>query len=421
MLQDRSYRVSVEAIDWKRMFLFLNIVRSFRMAIHPAKMLLAVFMVIIIYLSGLGLDELFNSNAFQLTVQRELAAFKQLIFSAASLDIGFYSFMADSAPARSGVIGALFEMIIGIPSWLYNDHPLFLAIFLSWAFILNIIFGGSITRLAALQSTRNLVPSSFVGLRYIQKNFISFLLAPIIPLFIVFLIACFMALFGLLFNTSVSGFIGALIFGVFLFCGFLVSLLLIGFAGAANLMFPAIAVDACDSFDTVSRTYNYVMRQPWRFLAYSVFSLFYGAITYLFIALVVFLTLWAAKSFTGFLVFENAFDTILPDPQFGSVPFYTSESAYSSNLQTSVVSVWVKLLIALIPAFAYSFYYCAQTWIYLLIRFHSDGTELNAVVTTPGDDPLDRNLDNPELADKLINETQQKRQKNTGDDATQTS
>jgi hypothetical protein len=39
--------------------------------------------------------------------------------------------------------------------------------------------------------------------------------------------------------------------------------------------------------------------------------------------------------------------------------------------------VWLKLLIALLPAFTVSYYFCAYTWMYLLLRRAADGTEFD--------------------------------------------
>ncbi|QDU33321.1 hypothetical protein KS4_13670 [Poriferisphaera corsica] len=400
MLQDRSYRVRVEGLDWNALFSFINITRAFRTAIHPAKMLLAMLMVIITYLSGLGLDEIFTQSIFQNTIQAELFAFRDLILSAVSLDFGYHNFMADVPTQSSGVIGALFQMVVGIPMSLAINHTAYFAIFTFWIFILNLFFGGSISRLAALQATRNLRPSFITGLQYVYHNFFSFLGSVLLPLILITLFSVILALVGLLFNLPVLNFIAALTFGLLIFLGIIISLLLIGFAGAANLMFPSVATDNTDAFDTISRTYNYVMRQPWRFVAYNAFALFYGAITYLFLALVIFLALWVTITFTGFFV--PSFHELLPDPKLGELPFYTSQSSLGQTTIANVVTVWVKLLIALLPAFAFSYYYTAQTFIYLLLRKHSDGTELEHVHLTPGDDPLENSMDDPTLADKLI-------------------
>ncbi|QQE11404.1 hypothetical protein JD969_18195 [Planctomycetota bacterium] len=423
MLQDRSYRVRVEGLDWHAMFSFINITRSFRVAIHPAKMLLAMLMVIITYLSGLGLDEIFGQKIFSQSVSNELYAFRDLIYSAISLDLGYHNFMSDAPTQSSGVLGALYQMVIGVPSAVYNDNPAFFGIFVFWIFILNVFFGGSISRLASLQATRDLRPSFTAGLLYTYHHFLSFIGALLLPLLIVTLISLLLAFVGLLFNYSITGLLGALVFGFLIIGGIIISLLLIGFAGAANLMFASITTDGTDAFDTISRTYNYVMRQPWRFVFYNAFALIYGAITYTFLALLIFLALWATKTFVGWWVFTdtdiattlgtqatNTFDAILPDPKLFELPFYTEQAPEAGDAITAIVSTWVKLLIALLPAFAFSYYYTAQTFIYLLLRQHSDGTEPQQVHIEPGDDPLENSMDNPKIADKLIKEHAQERQ-----------
>ncbi|WP_432799702.1 hypothetical protein [Poriferisphaera sp. WC338] len=454
MLQDNSYRVRVESLDWQSLFPFLKIVRSFRMAIHPSKMLLAMLMVVLTYLSGLALDEVWGPQVyhrefnryitqsperyqkflsepetylgatkaadkkpiFQSTLDLELQSFKHLIYSAASLKFGFNSLYDQPSDMNAGgVVPALYVMIIGIPGWLLATHPTFLAIFLAWTFILTIIFGGSISRLASLHATRDLRPSCFYALRYIRDHFLAYFGAPAIPLVLTLVIGLLLAAVGLLFNFAITGFVSALIFGLLIFGGFIIALLLIGLAGASNIMFPAISTDASDPLDTISRTYNYVLTRPWQYLFYTAFSLFYGAITYLFIAFIIFLTLWATKNFTGWWVFTdsmgpngsdmNTMNAILPDPKLGQLPFYTGavstevDQPAGITIMTTIVTAWVKLLIAIIPAFAFSFYFCAQTWVYLLLRESADGTEIDQVHLEPGDNPMDRSMDQPDLAD----------------------
>jgi hypothetical protein len=59
--------------------------------------------------------------------------------------------------------------------------------------------------------------------------------------------------------------------------------------------------------------------------------------------------------------------------------------------------VWIKLLIAVLPAFAVSYYFNAQTWVYLLLRRSADLVDFDDVyiepdpetVTAPADDKVE--------------------------------
>ena len=55
-------RVRMEEIDWPSVFPWLCLLRSFRMAMQPAKLTLALAMVALAYLGGLSLDAISESK-----------------------------------------------------------------------------------------------------------------------------------------------------------------------------------------------------------------------------------------------------------------------------------------------------------------------------------------------------------------------
>lgn len=440
---DEPNRVRVEGLDWRGLFPFLLIFNSFRMAIHPAKLFLALLMVVMTYLGGLALDSIWGdrvfpgeveyylerspedyagwtawmenselpvemTGVFETMLHYELLAFRDLMVSAVSLDFGFDGILLPRQES-GGVMGALGAMVIDIPAWMYTTHTWFLAAWLLYLFLLTVIFGGAIARLAAVEATRGLRPSPFAALGFVGRKWIWFFFAPLIPLFGGLVTGLILAIIGLLFNVPLLDLVGAAILPIALIGGFIIAMLLVLLAGAGNLLFPAIAVEGTDAFDAVSRAFSYVMGRPWRFLFYTLSALVYGAITYTFIAFVVYLVLWATKTFTGLFVFRDAvegvgrFDAMLPDPHLGGLPFHDAqqksmEEGWSVTASRAMITVWVKLLIGLLPAFAFSFYFCAQTWIYLLLRQNADGTELEAVYLDSEEQP---EPSTPDLPDKV--------------------
>src|SRR5690606_5540165 len=100
--------------------------------------------------------------------------------------------------------------------------------------------------------------------------------------------------------------------------GVAIALTLIGLVLGSSLLFPAMAVEGADAFDAISRAFNYLLGRPWRFLFYWATMLVYGAVTYLFVGLMVYFSLWTTKAFVGWWVFSdtpagvNRFDAIFP-------------------------------------------------------------------------------------------------------------
>ena len=327
-----------------------------------------------------------TDGIFKTLLQEELAAFDHFIDSALRLHFGFTAFVSGE---RSGVIGSLIKMVVVIPGWLYHTHPGFLAVYLLFAFLLVCIAGGAICRHAALEAGPRSPPTLVHAVSFAAKRYHWLALCPVIPLAIIFVIGLILAVVGLLFNVPVLDVLAGLGFGLMLFGGLVISLLLIGGTAASGLMFPAVAAEDADAFDAVSRSYGYVFARPWHWLFYNAVAAVYGALTYLLVGLVVFLALWATKTFADMFVFRDAvpgvsrLDAMLVDPRLGNlVPEVSPASdSLSATGQAAawLIAVWVRLLILLLPAFAVSYFFSAQTWVYLLLRRSADGVDYDQV------------------------------------------
>lgn len=439
-MPDQPHRVQIEQVDWRALLPFLRLFEGFRMAIQPAKLLPALLLVLLTYIGGLGLDLIWGPQVhlgefgayrmapttdgfeqwlatqqvrleqraasaswqehrggiFATVLQSEVEAFEQMVVSAISLDFGFSDFLRGRGLRSGGVIGALGIMLFAVPGWLYVAHPGFLAVFLLWIFLLTVLFGGAITRLAALQATRRQHASAFEGLRFAARWYGWLLLSPLIPLAVALAVGLLLALAGLaLFNFPVLDIVGALLFGLMLVGGLIAALVLVGLLLGANLLLPALAVEGSDAFDAISRAVNYVIGRPWRYLFYNVVMLVYGAITYLFVGMIIFFTLWLTKAFAGLWVFrdmtanQSRIDAILPDPRLGQLMYNVDWASLDGSglVAAAIVLVWVKLLIAILPAYALSFFFSEQTWIYLLLRRSADGSDFSEVyLDEPADD-----------------------------------
>src|SRR5205807_6154878 len=98
-------------------------------------------------------------------------------------------------------------------------------------------------------------------------------------------------------------YVGEILLGIFYFlalaAGFVMTLVALGTGGGLNLMYPTIAVEGSDSFDAISRSFSYVYARPWRMLWYTIVAIVYGALTFLFVRLFIFMTLALTHRFVG--------------------------------------------------------------------------------------------------------------------------
>src|SRR5690606_10380489 len=113
-----------------------------------------------------------------------------------------------------------------------------------WFLVLAAVFGGAISRIAAVQVARDEKISLRSALRFSTGKFVSFLSAPLIPVLIIAAIALAVAIAGLLGNIP---WLGELVLGaLFIFAliaGFVITLVLLGLVGGFSLMYPTIAAE----------------------------------------------------------------------------------------------------------------------------------------------------------------------------------
>lgn len=254
------------------------------------------------------------------------------------------------------------------------------------AVILWALFGGAMARLAAVQATRGTSCSLLEALRFGARKFLWMLLAPVIPLLFALLVALLLALGGMLANVWVLDMLAALFYGVALVGGLVIALVVVGLLAGQNLLLPAIAVEGTDAFDAISRIYNYALGRPWRTILYNGVALIYGAVTYLFVAALLFIAIVAARSAVGWGHVTGAygmpvFDAMIPSPSMhgdGGVIDW-SLLGWSAKFAAVLVAGWHWLALGLLLAFAISFYVSASTWVYLLLRRSADASDFDDV------------------------------------------
>ncbi len=301
------------------------------------------------------------------------------------------------------------------PVWLLSQHPVYFFLFLILFASVWAVFGGAIARIAAVHVSRDEKLSIRAALRFSSGKFLSFLFAPIIPLMIV-------AALGIV-TTVLAGivlwapFIGPIIAGIFFFIllaiGFVMALVLVGTVGGFNLMYPTIAVEGSDSFDAISRSFSYLYARPWRLAFYTAVSIAYGAITYTFIKLFVALMLKLIHVFAGFGVFRSAdnmrplWNTLWPGPgEFAHLTYdvQTLTLGPGEAIGAYLIAVWVYLVIAILGAYAISFYFSSNTIIYYLMRNEVDATDMEDVYVEQQDDELTDSSPSPAAPEATVTE-----------------
>jgi hypothetical protein len=301
-----------------------------------------------------------------------------------------------------GVKDSVYNFFAVAPVWLIWNHTVFFILFAALFLVAWAFFGGAISRIAAIHVARDEKIALRQALNFSFGKILSFASAPVIPLAIVIVIGLVVSLASLIGNIPWLGplVIGAL-FIIALAAGAVMTLVLLGTAGGFNLMYPTIAVEGSDSFDAISRSFSYVYARPWRMLFYSVVALIYGAATYLFVHMFIWLTLVLTHKFVGTGMFYTAdnnadlFSTMWPNPldqgRLSYTPDYSALN-FGARVGAFFMNCWVMFLVSILGAFAISLYFSANTIIYYLMRQEVDSTELDDVYLEQSEEEMEPTL-----------------------------
>ncbi len=315
--------------------------------------------------------------------------------------------------AAPAIIPSVVRFFAVGPVWLLTQHPVYFALFGSGVLILWSVFGGAISRIAAVHVARDEKLSIRSALVFSGGKFLSFLCAPLIPLGILAGVGLTTSLVSLVL-TVVPWFgptIGVVILGVgfvlALLAGLVMAVVLVGLVGGFNLMYPTIAVEGSDSFDAISRSFSYLYARPWRLAFYTAVSIVYGSACYLFVRLFIYLVLRLTHTFVDLGILARADSTapllsaLWPDPATTGRLSYGVDAlalTFPQEVGAAFIWLWVHLTVAILGAFAVCFYFSANTIIYYLLREDVDATDLNEVYVDPSDED---DADEPDPADPV--------------------
>ena len=441
--------VSLRDINWRETFPFTHLFRAFRVAVHPSKLLLALVALGFLWCGGLILDGLWLHNYKVAPADLAYLGMKSSAYgpmrafageiparevreeARAEAEAGepvygvFYTFfsyeviqandvlMGNGALMGSGgAFDAIWNFIAVGPMWLWSTHWLFALIYTAYFLLVWSIFGGAISRIAAVHVARDEKISVRHALSFSTSKAVSFIFAPIIPVLIVFGIGVVISIAStILFHIP---YVGPVVAGIF-FClallgGFVITLVILGTIGGFNLMYPTVAVEGSDSFDAISRSFSYVFARPWRMLWYTLVAVVYGAICYLFVRFFIWMVLAVTWFFMSWFLGHRSMDVnavlhpyhpadvwplLWERPGAGDPRNPLAYSPHFEHLKsTEAISAglmvwWNYLVIGLIGAFAISFYFSANTIIYYLMRREVDATELDDVYVEETDDDVE--------------------------------
>lgn len=245
---------------------------------------------------------------------------------------------------------------------------------LLWSLIVWSIIGGALARMTAMQFAKRERISIREAVRFSGRQALSYLVAPGLPLAGVGVLIVVNIVLALIGSVPVAGgpVLGAL-WGLVLLTSFLMTMLLVGIVAGWPLMIAAISTEDSDGFDGLSRSYAFLLDRPWYTLLLAGVGLAGGLMGWFVLNVLMELTVHLASfSVSSGYVGESE----LRLPLSGTAAFQATGAASTAEY---LISGWMTLFSGLLAGFGPSFFFCAFTVIYFLVRKSDDGTELGQV------------------------------------------
>jgi hypothetical protein len=249
-----------------------------------------------------------------------------------------------------------------------------------WNLIVWSIFGGAISRMAAVQFARDQQIGIRGALVFSASRFVGYLSAPVMPLMGVAILWMLCVLGGWI--GRIPGFgqgLLGILWGLELLFGFLMAVVLMGVAIGWPLMFAAISVEGTDGFDGLSRAYNYVFERPLYLLWQALVMMFYGSLVIFFVWLMAqVLTQLAVWGVSWGMGYDAAAGLIGGSPGFAPPDDIFGQNP-GAGWGSQFASAWMCLLASLVVGFVYSFFWSSSTIIYFALRHSVDANEFDEV------------------------------------------
>ena len=394
--------LGLQSIDYRQVFPWIHLFRAFRIAVDIRKMILAGLALVVLAMGNWAFTELpfapsekeaqrvdwpwheSPERPAHRKTTRVMHTVTKLFFIRPTALLGYVA-EEGIIPVRpwESVVEPAGVLLLAGNTW---SAVAFAWTQLLWTFIVWSVFGGAITRMAAVQFARDERISMRDALSYSGGRFLSYFSAPLLPIagFGFFWALCVVG--GLIGRIPGAGdiIIGAL-WIVPLVLGFLMALILIGVAVGWPLMLTTISVEGSDAFDGFSRAYSYVYNRPWHLLWYVIVAMVYGSAVIFFVSfmtwLIVYLAGWSVAAGMGSQN-ANALFQGAPELLGGSSLLIETEAARFRTwmeIGDKLVGIWLHVVALLLIGFVYSYFWTASTIIYLLLRRGDDGTDLDAV------------------------------------------
>lgn len=347
---------------------------------------------------------------------------------------GIRSYFFSQVPVLLEPLMKFLSPILGLFNPTVNIYVrAYLLFLIVWMLLMWAFFGGIITRMAIVQIAGREGGGLREAVRFVKNRYLSYVSSPIVPVLLIFAVVLGCILFGFFHLIPLVGdiFVDGLFWWVPLGAGFVMALLVVGLVGYP-LMYTTLSAEGSDTFDALSRSYNYVYESPWNYIWYSIVAVGYGIVTVFFVVFMSSLTVYLGKWGVSqtpltqnanrspeylFIYTPTSFGwrelmlqgspveiTANPalagydkdgklvaqtdryyyrDPEAANVYMNDPDKGFRwyNHAGAGMVSFWMTLLFMLMLGYSYSYFWTASSMIYLLMRKKVDEVEVDEIYT----------------------------------------
>ncbi len=246
-----------------------------------------------------------------------------------------------------------------------------------WAIIVWSLFGGAISRIAAVHLTRGETLSPIAALQAAVAKWVTTAGAPIIALASSAALALPLVIDGLFMRLDFVAMLAGLLWVLVLAWGLMLAVVLLGLMLGWPLMWATIGVERTDAFDGVSRCYAYVYQRPLHLVAYVLIATLLGLLG----EMVVHYVVSAGITLSEWTVSWGAGNERTAQ----LVAHTASDLGGMANTGAQAIHFWKWTLSAISASFPIAYLWPATVGIYLLLRRHIDSTEMDEIAFDEGE------------------------------------
>jgi hypothetical protein len=377
---------SITSVRWTSLFPWLILVRAARVSLMLRVILLALAGVVVTQLGWALVERVVLDDSTTEARLWRLTEARSAWLPGAELDIEADRGLAVQADAYGGPL---------VRGWGWASQPFvrmvqadslrrWVARLLEglWAIAVWALFGGAITRIAALYLSHGEAIDPLAALRSATARWLSTAGAPAALVLVLLVVALGGVLAGWLISWNPSTVLmGLLWILVILLVGVPLALTAFTLALGWPLMWSTVAVERTDAFDAISRAFAYLFQRPLHALFYVLVAGVLGLLAQMAVNLFVDASLTATRWAVSGGADDQRVATLLDE----TYDERREELGALGAVGGEPMRFWTLGFRSIAAAFPMAYLFSAAVGIYLLLRRQIDATELTEVTLDAGD------------------------------------